>query len=150
MVSTRSMSKKLNYERLIYVLNSYLPEDITNIIRSFLIPKCKQKISKDDYELVKNTTGDLTLLFKPKQVVDIKTFILSWDDIYKTTKYFNFKKFCYSMNLLFKNSETEKKYFIKWLKSTYKESNVGTNISKEELMLINRFRSFLNTHTLIP
>ena len=143
MVLTRSQKAILNSKKLNIFMNTVC-EDIHNYIRTFLIPKCNIDINKDDYKIIKDNNGGLKIEFKPKYFINLNTFILNWNDVYKTKKYHMFIKYIDSTNFKLMSDKMYKRYFIKWLNSTYKDSCLHTYYSKDEVEIFRNFRNYMN------
>ena len=142
MVLTRSKSKLIKKHDFKYIITNIIPEDVVNHIRSFLIPLL-YKVIKNEYEVVKDESGDFKLMCKTKNKIDLNNFILCWNDIYKTKQYSKFSKYLDSTLFKLLGDNTYKRYFIKWLNSTTGNSSMYYQ-SSDDALLASKFRNYAN------
>tara|TARA_B110000305_G_scaffold220607_1_gene262591 strand:+ start:55 stop:414 length:360 start_codon:yes stop_codon:yes gene_type:complete len=116
MVLTRSQKAILNSKNLDIFMNT-LCDDLQNYIRTFIIPICNLNSNKEDYKIIKDNNDGLNIEGKPKYFINLNTFIINWNDVYKTNKYHMFIKYIDSTNFKLMSDKLYKIYFIKWLKS---------------------------------
>ena len=142
MVLTRSKTKLIKEHNFKHIMINIIPEDVVNYIRSFLIP-LPYNVIKNEYEVVKDKNGDLKLMCKIKNKIDLNNFILCWDDIYKTNKYSKFTKYLDSTLLKLLGDDTYKRYFIKWLNSITRDNSMYYQ-SSDDALLACKFRNHAN------
>ena len=145
MVLTRSKAKQVKYSELIHIITHIVPEDIVNHIRSFLIPQLNKGIKKE-YQVVKDKNGNLNLLCKAENLMNLDTYILCWNDIYKTNQYKKFTKYIDSTMIKLLGDKAYKGYFVKWLNSTTKYSGLYYQ-SSDDALLVSKFRNYVNVIT---
>jgi hypothetical protein len=143
MVLTRSKTKLIKEHNFKHIITNIIPEDVVNHIRSFLIP-LSYKVIKNEYEVVKDESGDFKLMCKTKNKIDLNNFILCWNDIYKTKQYSKFTKYIDSTMLKLLGDKTYKRYFIKWLNSTAVHQHSHDYQSVDDALLAYRFRNHAN------
>tara|TARA_X000000368_G_scaffold63610_1_gene45190 strand:- start:23941 stop:24384 length:444 start_codon:yes stop_codon:yes gene_type:complete len=144
MVLTRSQKAILNSKKLNIFMNTVC-EDLQNYIRTFLLPKCNIDINKDDYKIIKDNNGGLKIEFKPKHFINLNTFILNWNDVYKTKKYHMFLKYIATTNFKLMSDKMYKRYFVKWLNSTCNDCCLHTYYNKDDVEIFRNFRNYINT-----
>ena len=80
-------------------------------------------------------------------VINLQTFILCWNDIYKTAKYHKYKKYmgAISNRSYVFNPSINKKYFIMWLNSVCGEITKPHTLTNEELKFVTFSKKFVGT-----